>query len=261
MAAAGHRGLLPRERDDHFMRLKDAQVVATKVLLEVRENIRAAITAQAMICIYGATGHGKSLAVNASLRELAPTVTRRIRFQARPTTRGLRHELFYALGLPGRPPSQPIEFDRVLRAALQEPRLLVCDEAQWLSKHCFEYLRYLWDDPDIDLTIVFTGGDGCFETLQSEPMLESRVYIWQEIPRMPLTEVQAVIPAFHPLWAEAGPDLIALCDGEAAHGNFRAWAKITHQLLTGIEETGRGAVDEDILRWVYSKLSHRGQRC
>ncbi|MFJ8313125.1 MULTISPECIES: ATP-binding protein [unclassified Streptomyces] len=211
MTAARRRGLLPRERDDHYVRLKDAQVVATRALLEVRENIRTAIAAQAMICIYGATGHGKSLAVNASLRELAPDVTRRIHFQARPTTRGLRH-----------------------------------------------YLRYLWDDPDTGLTIVFTGGDGCFKTLQSEPMLESRVYTWQEIPRMPPTEVLTVIPAFHPLWADADPGLISLCDQEAAHGNFRAWAKITHQLLGGMETTSRTAVDEEILRWVYSKLPRQG---
>lgn len=76
----------------------------------------------------------------------------------------------------------------MLRGALEEPRVLVCDEAQWLSKLCFEYLRYLWDDTDSDLTIVFTGGNGCFEMLQSEPMLESRVYAWQEIGGMPLDE-------------------------------------------------------------------------
>ncbi|MHC6624487.1 hypothetical protein ACYTFC_00005 [Streptomyces globosus] len=104
---------------------------------------------------------------------------------------------------------------------------------------CFEYLRYLWDDADSDLTIVFTGGNGCFEMLQSEPTLESRVYAWQEIDRMPLDEVLAVVPACHPIWADAGPDLIALCDQEAARGNFRAWAKITHHLTVGMKESGR----------------------
>src|SRR5689334_10653568 len=109
MATAGHKGRLPAEREDHYMRLPGAETVSTRILLAVQENIRAAIDAKAMICIYGATGHGKSLAVNATLRELAPTVTRRIQFRARPSarpsTRDLRHELFHALGLPGRPPS------------------------------------------------------------------------------------------------------------------------------------------------------------
>ncbi|MEU9421123.1 ATP-binding protein [Streptomyces sp. NPDC048272] len=184
-------------------------------------------------------------------------MTRRIQFRSRPTTRDLRHELFHALGLQGRPPGQPIEFDRTLRGALEETHVLVCDEAQWLSKMCFEYLRYLWDDIGSDLTIVFTGGDGCFEMLQSEPMLESRVYAWQEIDPMPLEEVLTVIAAFHPVWADADPDLISMCDHEAAHGNFRAWAKITHHLTVGMKESGCAGVDEDLLRWAYSKLRHR----
>ncbi|MFJ9079465.1 hypothetical protein ACIRO3_30140 [Streptomyces sp. NPDC102278] len=117
----------------------------------------------------------------------------------------------------------------------------------------------MWDDIGSDLTIVFTGGDGCFEMLQSEPMLESRVYAWQEIDPMPLEEVLTVIPAFHPVWADADadPDLISMCDHEAAHGNFRAWAKITHHLTVGMKESGRAGVDEDLLRWAYSKLRHR----
>ncbi|WP_243081602.1 hypothetical protein [Streptomyces sp. 891-h] len=74
---------------------------------------------------------------------------------------------------------------------------------------------------------------------------------------MPLDEVLTVIPAFHSMWSDADPDLIALCDQEAAHGNFRAWAKITHHLTTGLQETGRKTADEDLLRWAYSKLRTR----
>ncbi|NEB75832.1 ATP-binding protein [Streptomyces sp. SID14478] len=257
ITSSPRRGRLPAPQEDHFMRLPGAQVVSTRALLTARENIRSAVESRAMICIYGSAGNGKSFAVNACLRELAPTLTRRIQFRARPSTRDLRHELFHALGLPGRPPAHPIEFDRMFRAALQEPRVLVCDEAQWLSKLCFEYLRYLWDDTESDLTIVFTGGNGCFEMLQSEPMLESRVYAWQEITRMPLDEILDVVPAFHPLWDDADPDLIALCDEEAAHGNFRAWAKITRHLTTGLRESGRTRIDEELLRWAYSKLRTR----
>ncbi|MHC6624488.1 P-loop NTPase family protein [Streptomyces globosus] len=96
----------------------------TSCALTARENIRAAIEAKAMICVYGQAGG--SFAVNASLRELAPKLTRRIRFRARPSTRDLRHELFHALGLQGRLPSHAIEFDRMLRGALEH--VLVCDE-------------------------------------------------------------------------------------------------------------------------------------
>ncbi|MFE7332212.1 hypothetical protein ACFU8W_46600 [Streptomyces sp. NPDC057565] len=50
------------------MRLPGAQIVSTRALLTAMENIRAAIEAKAMICIYGQVGHGKSFAVSASLR-------------------------------------------------------------------------------------------------------------------------------------------------------------------------------------------------
>ncbi|MEU6011638.1 hypothetical protein [Streptomyces sp. NPDC047453] len=73
-------------------------------------------------------------------------------------------------------------------------------------------------------------------------MLESRVYAWQEIDPMRLDEVLTVVPAFHPVWAGADPELIALRDREAAHGNFRAWAKITHHLTVGMKETGSKSV-------------------
>ncbi|MGW3060682.1 AAA family ATPase [Streptomyces goshikiensis] len=126
MATAERRGRLPREREDHFMRLPGAQVVSTRALLTARENIRAAIEAKAMICIYGQAGNGKSFAVNASLRELAPKLTRRIQFRARPSTRDLRHELFHALGLQGRPPSHADD----VRVFVSGFSLLEC---QWCS--------------------------------------------------------------------------------------------------------------------------------
>jgi hypothetical protein len=51
---------------------------------------------------------------------------------------------------------------------------------------CSAYLRYLWDDTD--LANLFTGGNGRFEMLQSEPMPESHVYSWLEADPMPLGE-------------------------------------------------------------------------
>jgi hypothetical protein len=63
MTATGRLGRLPSEREDHYMRLAGAQVVSTRALMAVRENIRAAIDAKAMICIYQAV---HDLAVDAA---------------------------------------------------------------------------------------------------------------------------------------------------------------------------------------------------
>jgi AAA domain len=68
------------------------------------------------------------------------------------------------------PPTRPIEFAALLKDALSERfRVLVCDEAQWLSRECFELWRHLWDDRRTDIAIVFVGGGDCYRVLRREP--------------------------------------------------------------------------------------------
>ncbi|MEU4472385.1 ATP-binding protein [Micromonospora sp. NPDC023888] len=246
------------ERDDHYLGLAGANISATEALLSTRDNLADVVEARAMMCVHGDAGLGKTLSVNASLRTLAAEDVYRVQFRARPTPRDIRHVLFDALGCSGRPPASPIEFDTLLKDVLAErPRVLVCDEAQWLSRECFELWRHLWDDRRTDIAIVFVGGGDCYQVLRREPMLSSRVYVWQEFRRMPREQVVQVIPAFHPVWANAEVDDIAYADVHAGHGNFRAWAKITAHTLTALTRLEREVPDREILQWVFSRLGGR----
>lgn len=233
-------------------------MVATEALLALRDNLADVLTARAMMCVHGDAGLGKTLSVNASLRTLAPADVCRVQFRARPTPRDIRHVLFQALGIGGSPPGRPIEFDALLKDVLAERfRVLVCDEAQWLSRECFELWRHLWDDPRTDMAIVFVGGGDCYRVLRREPMLSSRVYVWQEFRRLAPDQVLAVIPVYHPIWAAADPGDIAFADSHAGHGNFRAWAKITAHAVTALTRLDRpagSAPDREVLRWVFSRL-------
>ena len=56
------------ERDDHYLGLAGANVVATEALLVLRDNLADVLAAKAMMCAYGDAGPGKSLSVNALLR-------------------------------------------------------------------------------------------------------------------------------------------------------------------------------------------------
>ena len=172
-----------------------------------------------MMCVHGDAGLGKTLSVNASLRALAPADTCRVQFRARPAPRDIRHVLFDALGISGTPPTRPIEFDALLKDALSERfRVLVCDEAQWLSRECLELWRHLRDDRRTDIAIVFAGGGDCYRVLRREPMLSSRVYVWQEFRRLDREQVLAVIPAYHPVWASADPaDIAFACPSFRPH--------------------------------------------
>ncbi|MFE1775599.1 AAA family ATPase [Streptomyces sp. NPDC059008] len=233
-----------------YVDLPDAPVVTTRALLTARENIGDTVAARAMMCIHGGAGFGKTLAVNTCLRELEPGEdVRKITFRARPTARAVRYELFTALDLAGEPPRHPSEFDRLLKTALAErPRTFLVDEAQWLSGEAFEYFRYLWDEPSTQLAITFVGGEGCHTVLRREPMLSSRIFIWQHFTRLTPSEVLDVIPLFHPLWVDADPEDITFADSHAAHGNFRASAQ-----LTAHTRTGRPRVDQELLRWAFSR--------
>ena len=242
-----------------YVGLPDASIVTTRALLTARENIADTVAARAMMCIHGNAGFGKTLAVNTCLRELEETAREevcRVTFRARPTARAVRYELFTALDLPGEPPRHPSEFDRLLKTALAErPRTFLVDEAQWLNGEAFEYFRYLWDEPTTQLAIVFVGGAGAHTVLRREPMLSSRIFIWQQFTRLTPAEVLEVVPLFHPVWQDTGPGDITFADEQAAHGNFRAWAQLTAHLRTALERTGRPRPDRDLLRWAFSRLA------
>jgi len=253
--AARSTWLTEAEQTDHYLHLDDAKIVATRALLACQDNIYDVIETEAMACVHGSAGFGKSLSVNATLREVAPDNTLRVVFRSRPTTRDIRHALFHSLHLPGKPPGHPIEFDALLKASLSEQfRVLVCDEAQWMSRECFEYWRHLWDDRDTRISVLFVGGGDCYKVLSQEPMLESRIYLWQKFRRMEREEVLQVIPVFHPIWSSAPLDLVDYTDLHAGHGNFRNWARLTRHVQQGLKRRPDEGVTRNLLEWVFSRI-------
>ncbi|MEU5214124.1 ATP-binding protein [Streptomyces sp. NPDC020742] len=237
---------------DFYLALPDARIVATEALLEAGENIADTIDARAMSCIYGDAGLGKTFSVRAALKEVAADLVLLLQFRSRPTPRDIRMELFDILNLEGKPPAHPSEFDRLLKRALaRRPYIVVCDEAQQFSRECFEFVRHLYDTGKGKSrpAVLFVGGEECYKTLYNEPALASRIYIWQEFTPMEPAEVAKNIPLFHPIWANAAPELIDFIDQEAGGGTFRMWSKITHHVLEGMKRRGLSDVDETLARW------------
>ncbi len=246
---------------DFYLNLADARIVATEALLEASENIADTIEARAMSCIYGDAGLGKTFSVLAALKEVSAERVLLLQFRARPTPRDIRQELFNELHLEGEPPSHPSEFDRLLKRTLaRKPYVIVCDEAQQFSRECFEFVRHLWDTGKGTNrpAVLFVGGVEAYKTLYSEPALASRIYIWQEFAPMEADEVQKNIPLFHPVWANASPELIDYVYEEGAGGTFRVWSKITYHILEGMKRRGLEEVDETVARWALRRaLPHR----
>lgn len=180
----------------HYQLLDDAAVLATEALLDARDLITDISDMAAMGAIYGPAGTGKSFAVAEAVADRPELDWVHTDFRARPTMRYIRQELGRLLGVSTTARMNPFEADWALKRALaEESRLIVIDEAQWLNRDCFEYLRHLHDDPDSRFALLFVGGDGCYEVLRREPVLDSRLYAHQRF--APLTR--------RPFWTPSRP--------------------------------------------------------
>lgn len=201
---------------------------------DLARSLQQTVDSQAVMCLYGDAGCGKTFALNTTLATALPAGrTRVIRLLPRPapTPSALRADLADALGMDARP-QDPRAFDTALRQTMStRDHLLVADEAQRLDATCFEYLRYLFDDTATRLAIILTAGEGGLAQLRRQSMLASRTAVWLTIPALTPDEVRWAIPHFHPLWRGSDPDAMTLLDTRLCHGNFRRWAQATHHAL------------------------------
>jgi len=95
-----------------------------------------------------------------------------------------------------------------------------------LNRDCFEYLHHLYDDPTTHFALLFDGGDGCWEVLAREPMLRSRIYRRVAFRSFGDADVLALIPGYHPIYAEVDPELLVWINDKAANGRLRPWARV-----------------------------------
>ncbi|KUL27362.1 ATP-binding protein [Streptomyces regalis] len=242
--------------DDHYLGLTGARLMPTTAARLTQRHLKTALKAQAMLCIHGDVGLGKTLAVNTNLRDLAPDKTLWLECRKGATLTSLCTALFRALDLPREPPAQVDDCDPLIRQALAaQHRVLVCDEAQGLSKQALEYLRTLWDDKKIRPTIVFVGGENCLQRISSRPALFSRIAVFQQYQPLTPDEVLATLPHYHDLWKDVcAPDLLWVND-VACHGNFRNWAKVTFHIQEALEDDPATAwFSRDTVRMILSYL-------
>jgi hypothetical protein len=187
------------------------------------------------MCLSGNAGVGKTFALDTVLAA-RPRPARRARLvrlvpRPAPTPLSLRSDLADAANLEARL-KDPGAFDAALREALAaRDHLLVVDEAQRLDSTCFEYLRYLFDDPHARLAIVLVVGERGQAVLRRQKMLVSRTAVSLTMPLLTPADVAEVIPCFHPLWHGADPNALTRLDVRFCHGIFRRWAQVTHHAL------------------------------
>lgn len=232
-----------------------AQLVRTSSVRAVAEAVGQAMAVQGAVCVFGDPGRGKTAAVRMALRELpAGWRVTWVPVPVRPSVAGMRRAVFDALALPGRFPHTSALADAAVVGALGEARVLVVDEAQRLQGPCLEYLQSLWDHPGTRITLVLCGA-GSERALSRLPQLASRVGAWQEVPRLTVQEVAAVVTGFHPLWRTVPAEDLTWIDRSCAHGTFRTWAAVTSHLQNALLTTADLAVDRALLGRLFQRVA------
>ncbi|MFJ4866475.1 AAA family ATPase [Streptomyces sp. NPDC088748] len=182
--------------------IPEADVVVTEALKETASALRHVVAAGGVMNIDGAPGVGKTVALQYALSRLPPGPNVcRVPIPVGATVSQLRHAIAEALALKVRPANRYNTTDQALATALRSPHVLVYDDIQRLSPPALEYLCRLAADPGAPTTLVLAG-TGSTQALQRIPELASRILTRQHIPPLTPAQVQAVLPAYHPLWGK-----------------------------------------------------------
>lgn len=239
----------------HYLGLRNASVLATRDLLLTGRAISDLIKTEAMGAVVGPAGLGKTFAIEHAIeRRGEPVIS--LTFEARPTMRLVADRLLHKLtGAPGGGTRFAMT-DQLLNRLSDRRRLIVIGEAQNLNRDCFEYLRHLHDDPSTRFALLFDGGDGCWEVLAREPMLRSRIYRRVAFGRLSDSDVLALLPGYHPIYADVDPELLVLINDKAANGRLRSWAAFTHTASGICRGIGAERIDTTIVRNAISQLGN-----
>lgn len=211
----------------HHLDLADARTLPTTALALTTRAVHDLVQARAMGVVHGPAGCGKTFAWQTAAGRLDVAVCA-VQFPSRPSMLRVAQVLFGRLT--GQPPTGNRFWlgDQLIDLLAETPRLIVIDEAQWLTRESIEYLRHLHDDPATRFGLLLAGGDGCWQVLAREPMLRSRLHRRVIFAPLDRDAVLRAIPSYHPIYSAADPALIAQIDEHFAKGNLRAWAEFTH---------------------------------
>ncbi len=272
---------MPRQ----FVDLPGAATLATRQFQLTGQIIDDLVGAGATGVVHGPAGTGKTFAVEAALerlrdptapgpgapdlaaaeladlavagpRRVTEVVTCTLAFPARPTMRLVADELVRALT------GSTVSRSRnrfYLTAALIEllsgpPRLLVIDEAQRLTSDCIELLRHLHDHPETRFSLLYVGGDGCWEVLSREPMLASRVFRRLPFKKLDRPGIPALMRTYHRIYDGVADELLWEVEDAYGKGTLRNWVVFTQTALTLCTRSGRERIDAEVIDNVYAKL-------
>lgn len=234
-----------RSVNPHFLEVEGATTMNTLGFARTQEAWEDTVAEAGIAVIHGVPGNGKTFATgHAAEQEELPLAA--FAFEPRVTVKRLVQAILVQVtGIPHL--GSRFELLDTLSDELGKTRrVLLIDEAQGLSHEAIETLRWLWDSNPGKFALILVGGNGCWEHICKYPMLLSRVFTSVAFEPLSPEDVREIIPAYHPIYAEAKPSTIDHIDQRFARGNFRQWASFTDMAQKICSREGKSYVTRPI---------------
>lgn len=244
---------------DPFLPVEGTRLIETDWYLAAEAKITDAIDDFGIALLSGPAGLGKTFSArNICRRATAAGQLEGYRlaeavFTARPTTRAIAEKLLKALtGVTHT--GRRDDVSEHLIDVLRQPTVLLVDEAQFFNNECMQYLRYLYELDDSRLALILVGGPGCWRTVSKDPMLAGRIYRHAQFQRLPLADVLAIMPDYHPLLATATERQLTHIDNKCGKGVFRSWKIFLKSAVKECQRVDRDRLDDEIIKRVIARI-------
>lgn len=209
----------------HLTGLADVPVLETVGFRTAQHVARWAVADGEIAVFTGKAGLGKTFAVDHAVRSFdMPWIWVQVR--PNPTPKEVTSLLLKKVYGSFQTAEQYVLTDMLVDELVSEPRIVVVDEAQNLSRDGLNQIRAVHDIGRSTFPLFFVGGEGCADFLASDPQLADRVGGWVRFNPIPDDKVVPLLCEYHPFFAASDPDLLLDVNHAYARGVLRRWARL-----------------------------------
>jgi len=214
--------------DVHYQGMSGCALVQTDQLLRALQNLDMAFRARAMTLIYAPTGVGKTVVGLTAMEVYGKDECCRVKCPPEPNPRTIANLIASAVTGYEHDETRSRAGGVFVKTMTEHRKLVILDEAQWLSLRCLHFMRWAHDEVPGGFPLLFIGGPRLKEQFWRDPQLRRRIL--NPTPMRPLSKAKLVgtIRQWHQLYAEAPDELILEMNDKACKSNFGNWAKVTY---------------------------------
>lgn len=218
----------------------DTTLITTEPLKLLLGAAPIALANRRIICLYGQSGCGKTVALDVLANTLGVRVVTVILDRGSTDKQVIEHLYQAVRGATGPVPNsvRRAEMMAHLRRLLAAgDTVLMVDEAQNASLRALELVRQLHEDPTSRCGLVVAGVN-LAEKLEREEMLNNRIGLRVAFPPLTGDQLVSILGQLHPVLAQMPVPLLRATDDEYCHGQLRRWVEVLEWLLA-VTDTGK----------------------